>query len=95
MSKLTESSRGKTCIKCGGPDAYSCHYNGPRAYSYGKGKGIKCHDLATAELCYACDQQFIEGSTHGFESNWDRSEWFLHYIMLTNIRRFEDGDLKA
>ena len=95
MSKLTESSRGKDCIKCGAPDAYACHYNGPRQHDYGKGRGIKCHDLVTAELCYKCDQEFTEGSTSfKWHGKWERSEDFLHYVTLTNIRRFEEGVFK-
>lgn len=91
MSKLTASSKGQTCIRCGSPDAYACHLNGPRQHSYGKGRGIKCNDLATAEFCYECDQMFSEGSLDGFTDKWDKSEQFLHYIMLTNIRRIERG----
>jgi hypothetical protein len=95
MSKLTQSTKGKTCIRCGSPDAYSCHYNGPMQHAYGKGRGIKCHDIATAEFCHECDQRFSEGSTfrEQWESRWERSEEFLHWIMMTNIRRIKDGDL--
>lgn len=95
MSKLTNSSKGVTCIRCGAPEAYSCHYNGPRQHSYGKGRGKKCNDLTTAEFCYKCDQIFTEGSTKEFENKWDRSECFLHWVMLTNIRRLEEGVLKV
>jgi len=93
MSKLTESSKGKTCIRCGAPDAYACHYNGPRQHLYGKGRGIKCHDTMTAEFCYNCDQDFSEGSMmpQWNDSKWERSEEFLNYIGLTNIRRYEEG----
>ncbi len=92
MSKITKASKGSTCINCGADGAYSCHFNGPRQHDYGKGRGIKCHDLATAELCYDCDQMFTEGSTNSmWESKWERSEHFLHLIMMTNIRRFENG----
>jgi len=95
MSKLTESSRDKTCIKCGAEGAYSCHYNGPRQHDYGKGRGIKCHDIVTAEFCHSCDQEFTEGSTsHLWANKWERSEDFLHYVTLTNIRRYEDGVFK-
>jgi len=95
MSKITESSRGSVCIRCGDTDAYSCHYNGKRQMSYGKGRGIKCNDLATAEFCYECDQRFSEGSTDPiWESQWERSEEFLHWIMMTNLRRVEAGILE-
>jgi len=94
VSKLTKSSNGSECIRCGAPDAYSCHYNGPRQHDYGKGRGIKCNDLATAEFCYACDQDFSEGSKPEGLTRWERSEAFLHWIMLTNIRRIENGVIK-
>ena len=93
MSKITESTRGKTCIRCGAPDAYACHYNGTYQHQYGKGRGIKCHDIATADFCHACDQIFTEG-VNPFESMDERDAQFLHYITLTNIRRFNDGDLR-
>ncbi|MBL4759622.1 MAG: hypothetical protein JKY80_02045 [Mariprofundaceae bacterium] len=96
MSNLTEASNGSSCILCGTSGAYSCHYNGKRQHSYGKGRGIKCHDLATAEFCYECDQRFSEGSTDQiWATKWERSEEFLHWIMLTNIRRLENGILEV
>jgi hypothetical protein len=94
MGKLTQSSKGATCIACGAENAYSCHYNGPRQHDYGKGRGRKAHDLMTAELCYRCDQHFTEGSMSSKWANkWERSEDFLHWIALTNIRRYEEGRL--
>jgi len=95
QSKITKSAKGKTCINCGASDAYACHYNGPRQHRYGKGRGIKCHDIASAELCHECDQMFTEGSDNPmWETKWDRSEHFQHLIILTNMRRYDDGDLK-
>lgn len=94
MSKLTQASKGTSCIKCGAPDAYSCHFNGAYQHQYGKGRGIKCHDLATAEFCHRCDQDYSEGvNIHGGDE--ERESYFLHYIMLTNIRRFKNGVLKV
>jgi len=95
MSKITKASNGSNCIRCGSGNAYSCHYNGPRQHSYGKGRGCKANDLATAELCYECDQIFTEGSTvENCNGKWERSEEFLHLIMLTNMRRFDEGIIK-
>ena len=95
MSKLTASTKGKTCIKCGGPDAFSAHYNGVRQHSFGKGRGVKCADMASAEFCYRCDHQFTEGSQdERWMNKWERSEEFLFYVTLTNIRRLKDGVLK-
>jgi len=92
MSKITKASKGSSCINCGADGAYSCHYNGPRQHDYGKGRGIKCNDLATAELCHECDREFTEGSkSHLWDNKWERSEVFLHLIMMTNIRRLENG----
>lgn len=95
MPKLTELSKGLTCIKCGMPDAYSAHYNGVRQHDYGKGRGRKCNDLMTAEFCYKCDQEFSEGSMLPIWNNnkWERSEEFLFWISKTNIRRLKNGVL--
>ena len=95
MSKITESARNQNCIRCGAPNAYACHYNGIRQHSFGKGRGIKANDLMTAEFCHQCDQDFSEGVTKNFESSEDRSEQFMFYISLTNIARFNRGDLKG
>lgn len=94
MSKITQGAKGSNCIRCGKPDAYACHYNGPRQHAYGKGRGKKCHDLASAEFCYECDQIFTEGSQiTGCLNKWERSEEFHYWIMLTNIRRYKEGRL--
>jgi hypothetical protein len=93
MSKITESARGHNCIKCGAPDAYACHYNGIRQYQFGKGRGKKGNDLASAEFCFKHDQEFSEGSINGFDDVTDRSEQFLFWCMMTNIARYERGDL--
>lgn len=95
MSKLTQKANGKTCIRCGASDAYACHYNGQRQYAYGKGRGIKAHDMATAEFCHRCDQLFSEGQKAIWMSQDERSEEFLHWITMTNIRRFKSGVLKC
>ena len=94
-SKLTKLSKGATCIRCDAPNAYSCHYNGTYQHQYGKGRGIKCHDLATAEFCHSCDQEFTEGSKKSFASIDHRDAQFLHFIMKTNIRRFNSGVIKS
>lgn len=94
MSKLTESANGQSCIRCDAPGAWACHYCGPRQYSYGKGRSIKCNDLATAEFCQKCDQAFSEGKMEGFTDKWDKSEQWMYYIMMTNIRRVERGVIK-
>ena len=95
MSKLTESAKSQNCIKCGRSASFAAHYNGPRQHAYGKGRGIKCSDLASAEFCHQCDQEFTEGSTNARWANkYERSEEFMYWIMLTNIRREEKGSIK-
>jgi len=93
MNKILKASKGMDCIKCGKPGAYACHLNGPRQHAYGKGRGIKCHPLMTAEFCYECDREFTEGSMLPRWNNnkWERSEEFHYWIALTNIRRAKEG----
>lgn len=95
IKKLTQASKGMDCIRCGAPDAYACHYNGDFQHKYGKGRGIKCHDLMTADFCHRCDQDFSEGSKPVTFDLSLRNEKFFHYINLTNIRRFNNGVLKV
>ena len=96
MSKLTKSAKGVSCIRCGREgETRAAHFNGTYQHQYGKGRGIKAHDMVTAELCHACDQLFTEGSTGSFTSKDDRDAQFLHLICLTNIRRFDNGVLKV
>ena len=78
------------CIRCGKPgETRRAHYNGYRSYSYGKGRGRKCSDVATAEFCNDCDQLFSESSYPlyaGGSKSVERSEEFLHWIIMTAIR---------
>lgn len=93
--KELDKARNRSCIRCGKEgETRPAHYNGFRSHSYGKGRGIKCSDIATAELCHSCDELFSEA----FYYRWDggskstkRSEEFLHLIMLTNIRRASES----
>ncbi len=98
MSKITASAEGKECIRCskGGGTVRACHYNGPRQHDYGKGRGKKGDDLMTAEFCDQCDVVFAEGSMYPdlWANKWERSEDFLHWIGMTNIRRFQSGVIK-
>jgi len=93
--KYTGAAKDQSCVCCGAYDGTICarHYNGQRQHIYGKGRGIKCSDLATADLCEACETQFSEG-INNHESKDERSEAFLHYCMLTIMRRVEQGVLK-
>ncbi len=97
MSKITESAKGQQCVRCGNNDGTTCarHYNGLRQHQYGKGRGIKCHDVASAELCSSCDALFAEGvNFHDCEragKSINRSEAFQHFVILTNMARHDRG----
>lgn len=93
MTDLRKLAREQECIRCG-KEGETClrHYNGYRSHSYGKGRGIKCSDIAAAELCNECDAEFSEanyGKWVGGSKSIERSEEFLHWCMMTNIRRGE------
>lgn len=91
MSEITESARDKPCIRCGKEgETRACHYNGYRAHAYGKGRGKKGDDAATAEFCHSCDQLLSESNYPawpGGSKSIERSEEWLHWIMMTIIRR--------
>lgn len=78
------------CIRCGRlGETRRCHYNGWRAHAYGKGRGIKANDKAVAEFCHNCDELFSEKNYHVWEGgskSIERSEEFLHWITMTQIR---------
>jgi len=96
IKKILNAAKDAPCVRCGRDgETRACHFNGTYQHQYGKGRGIKGHDMATAELCHTCDQIFTEGSTNGFLSKDDRDAQFLHLITMTNIRRFERGVFKC
>ena len=91
---MREAVINRPCIRCGRPgETRRCHYNGFRAHAYGKGRGIKCSDIATAEFCQACDDLFSEKNYPlflGGSKSIERSEEFLHWCVMTMIRRDRD-----
>ena len=89
MSKITLHAKDMPCIRCQREgETRACHYNGVRQHDFGKGRGIKCADEATAEFCHKCDQRFTEGSTDEMWTNkWERSEEFMFWVIMTAIRR--------
>ena len=91
--KLLDAARDVSCIRCGKEgETRASHYNGVRQHLYGKGRGQKCSDLLTSEFCGTCDMDFSEGiSADSTWSEWERSEEFLHWIAMTNLRRIERG----
>lgn len=97
--KLLDSCKHLPCIRCERTGETRCaHYCGDRQHQYGKGRAVKCDDSMTADFCQACDDLFSEKNYHqwpGGSKSIERSEEFLHYIALTNIRRFELGVLEV
>jgi hypothetical protein len=91
--KYLHAANGESCIRCGTDDGtiVSAHYTGIRQHTYGKGRGIKCDDLATADLCQACHTYFDQPAQR---KSIETSEEFLHCIVMTIIRRVKAGVLK-
>lgn len=89
--KMLDEARDRPCIRCSRPgETRPAHYCGFRQHAYGKGRGIKADDTMTAEFCQACDDLFSEASYHlwpGGSKSVERSEEFLHWVAMTNIRR--------
>lgn len=87
-------SQDNPCIRCGSVGS-TCgrHYNGLRQHQYGKGRGIKAHPLAVADLCAKCDAEFQEGavSKGDFAKRIEYSEEFQHWCLMSAIRRAEKG----
>lgn len=97
--KMLDAARDNPCIRCGRTgETRNAHYCGFRSYSYGKSRGMKADDSVTAHFCQACDDLFSEKNYDkwpGGSKDIERSEEFLHYIALTNIRRFDQGILEV
>jgi len=94
LSKEDREAEHRPCIRCGKPgETRNAHYCGYRAHAYGKGRGKKGSRLAMAEFCHECDDLLGEqgyGRWEGGSKNVARSEEFLHYCMLTMIRRKQE-----
>jgi hypothetical protein len=91
---MADARSGKPCIRCGSTGTvYGRHYNGLRQHQYGKGRAIKCHPFAVADFCRECDLIFQEGSVAKSDINGrsQYSEEFLHYCLLSLIRREKEG----
>lgn len=92
---MTHARSGLPCIRCDRDDGTVCgrHYNGLRQHQYGKGRAIKCHPLAVADFCNACDAQFQEGTApkSDYAKRLEYSEEFQHWVLMTAIRRAELG----
>lgn len=103
--KLLDAANGKSCVNCGTRDGtvVAAHLTGYRAHQYGKGRGIKPHDICTADLCMKCHAAFDKYKASEFDASnpdesfmakIDQSEQFLHCILLTIIRRIDEGEIK-
>ncbi len=90
--KLLKAAKDQSCVRCGADDGtiVGCHYTGLRQHIYGKGRGIKCHDLCVADLCSECHVFFDQPTER---KSIESSEDFQHCIILTMVRRFEQGVL--
>ena len=103
--KLLNAAEGQACVNCGVRDGtiVAAHYQGIRAQIFGKGKGIKPHDLCIADLCTTggkgCHHMFdhAEGSYYkdAYLRKIDLSERFLFCVIQTLIRRVKQGVLNA
>jgi hypothetical protein len=94
---MSHARSGNPCIRCGVNDGTVCgrHYNGQYQHKFGKGRGIKCHPIAVADLCKTCDSVFQEGSVpkEEYDLRNDYSDQFQHLCILSAIRRFDQGIL--
>jgi hypothetical protein len=97
--QLREGGRDQSCVNCGALDGtvVGAHYQGIRSHIFGKGKGIKPHDLLVADLCRTCHAEFDAGEgsyvADPLQRKIDLSERFLFCVMLTLLRRVYDGVL--
>lgn len=94
--KYTAAAKGQRCVRCGGVDTVClAHYTGQRQFHYGKGRGIKGHDLIGADLCNICHEYFDQFKWKEAGLTADQaSEEFLHLCFLTVVRRYHQGVLK-
>ena len=87
--KLMAASKDRSCVSCGADNGtvVRCHYSGMRQHQYGKGRGIKGHDLIAADLCNKChakyDQYKVGSGDTQYQKDIDHSERFLHCVVLT------------
>lgn len=88
--KYTNAADGQPCVRCGANDGtvVAAHYTGLRQHRFGKGRGRKCSDLLVADLCARCHQRFDVDIQR---KSVEQSEDFLTCVLLTIIRRTENG----
>jgi hypothetical protein len=94
MTNLRQLAKDQSCVRCGRQDGsvVLCHYTGPRRLAYNGGFGIKVNDICAAHLCGKCHTE-MDTLTRDKETKWQHSEEFLHLVMLTVLRLFEQGHI--
>ena len=82
---MLEAARDQSCVNCGVMDGtvVAAHYQGMRSHLFGKGTGLKPHDICIADLCSKCHRLFDDYLISDCE-NRDK----------TLIRRARQGVLK-
>ena len=99
--KLLNAAEGQACVNCGVRDdtVVAAHYSGIRSQIFGKGKGIKCHDLLSADLCRKCHFSMDNNESSHLKDRYmrkiDSSEQFLFCVAMTLVRRIKQGVLKV
>lgn len=95
--KLLNAAKDQSCVNCGVRDGtvVAAHITGLRAQQFGKGRGIKPHDLCVADLCMRCHSMFDQYSSSQYDDHVmaqiDQSEQFMYCVLKTIIRRVNDG----
>jgi len=98
--KMLEAARDQSCVNCGAMDGtvVAAHYQGMRSHLFGKGTGLKPHDICIADLCSKChrlfDDYLISDCENRDQRRIDHSEQFLYCIIQTLVRRARQGVLK-
>lgn len=92
--KLRDAPNGKPCVRCGArrETTVGAHYTGMRRDSYGGGLGQKCWDICIADFCDMCHEYFDRVSREKSKAI-EHSEEFQHYIIVTIMRRIDEGVL--
>jgi len=93
--KLLDGYKGEPCSLCGAPASCSHHYKGFHQHSYGGGKGIVVSDLASLYVCQYHHDLFHGVVDAGRYTRMELNDMQLHGIVLTNIRRVEQGLFKS
>lgn len=98
------TAKDQPCVRClhllnhhNDVTTVAAHYHGPRKFAYGGGLGRKTADIVTAHLCFECHHLFDAGklSDGGWISETERSEEFLHWVMMTILHNISEGVIKA